>query len=140
MSSRQETPGSGTTTTATPQRRENTVPAEDHVIVLFGATGDLARRELLPGLFHLARAGLLPARYRVVGSARSTLTDDEFRQHARDAVAEFGLAEPTGEAWDEFANSLSYGAATPTDPQPLLDAVAAAEKALGGRPRRLYHL
>jgi glucose-6-phosphate 1-dehydrogenase len=110
------------------------------VIVLFGATGDLARRELLPGLFHLARAGLLPASYRIIGSARSALTDDEFRQHAKAAVAEFGLAEPTGEAWDEFANRLSYGAATPMAPQPLLDAVAAAEKAIGGHPRRLYHL
>nr|WP_275941339.1 glucose-6-phosphate dehydrogenase [Planosporangium flavigriseum] len=121
-------------------RRENSAPGDDHVIVLFGATGDLARRELIPGLFHLAKAGLLPPRYRIIGSARSTRTDDEFRQLAKDAVAEFGLAEPTGEAWDEFASSLSYGAATPTDSQPLLDAVAAAEKALGGHPRRLFHL
>jgi glucose-6-phosphate 1-dehydrogenase len=70
------------------------VPRDDHVIVLFGATGDLARRMLLPGLFRLARAGLLPARYRIIGSARSALTDDEFRQHARSAVAEFGKTEP----------------------------------------------
>jgi glucose-6-phosphate 1-dehydrogenase len=42
---------------------------DDHVIVLFGATGDLAKRKLLPGLFHLARAGLLPDGYRIVGSA-----------------------------------------------------------------------
>ncbi|WP_036329794.1 glucose-6-phosphate dehydrogenase [Microbispora sp. ATCC PTA-5024] len=123
----------------TPQR-ENTVSRDDHVIVLFGATGDLARRMLLPGLFHLAKAGLLPARYRIIGSARSALTDDEFRQYAKDAVAEYGLAEPTGEAWREFANSLSFAAAQPTQPQPLLDVVAAAEKALGGQPRRLYHL
>jgi glucose-6-phosphate 1-dehydrogenase len=41
-----------------------------HVIVVFGATGDLARRKLLPGLFHLAAAGLLPERYRIVGTAR----------------------------------------------------------------------
>jgi glucose-6-phosphate 1-dehydrogenase len=121
-------------------RRASGAPSDDHVIVLFGATGDLAKRLLLPGLFHLARAGLLPARYRIIGTARSTRTDDEFRQHAKDAVAGFGLAEPTGEAWVEFADSLSYGAATPTDPQPLLDAVTAAEKAIGGHPRRLYHL
>jgi glucose-6-phosphate 1-dehydrogenase len=134
---------SGTTHVATVQRAErpeSMAPADDHVIVLFGATGDLARRELLPGLFHLAKAGLLPARYRIIGTARSGLTDDEFRQRAKDAVTEFGLAEPTGEAWRRFADSLSFGAAQPTDPQPLLDAVAAAEKALGGHPRRLYHL
>lgn len=109
----------------------------DHVIVLFGATGDLARRQLLPGLFHLAKAGLMPARYRIIGSGRSALTDDEFRRRARDAVAEFGMAEPTGVAWEVFAGSLSYGAATPAQPQPLLDAVG---QALGGSARRLYHL
>ncbi|NJC73688.1 glucose-6-phosphate dehydrogenase [Planosporangium thailandense] len=143
MSVRPEARSSGTGTAATlqrPERRESTVPAEDHVIVLFGATGDLAKRMLLPGLFHLARAGLLPARNRIVGASLSVLTDDEFRRHAKEAVAEFGLAEPTGEAWQEFANSLSYSPVTPTDPRPLVDAVAAAEKTLGGRPRRLYHL
>jgi glucose-6-phosphate 1-dehydrogenase len=116
----------------------NTPP--DHVIVLFGATGDLARRELLPGLFQLARAGLLPPRYRIVGSARSGVTDDEFRRQAADAVARFGRAQPAGEAWRAFADALSFGTAGPSGAQPLLDAVAAAEQAIGGRPRRLFHL
>ena len=40
---------------------------DDHVIILFGATGDLARRKLLPGLFHLAKAGLMPQNYQIVG-------------------------------------------------------------------------
>jgi glucose-6-phosphate 1-dehydrogenase len=55
-------------------------------------------------------------------------------------VTEFGLGPPTGEAWREFANSLHFGTAEPTDAQPLLDAVAAAEKALGGHPGRQFHL
>src|SRR5262245_37510829 len=122
------------------QRRESSTPREDHVFVLFGASGDLARRKLLPGLFHLAKAGLLPLRYRIIGTGRSVLTDDEFRRRAKDAVAEFGLVEPTGEAWREFADSLSFATAGPAHPQPLLDAVAAAEKALGDHPRRLFHL
>ncbi len=143
MDVRQGARGSGTGKSATPrraERRENSAPPDDHVIVVFGATGDLARRELLPGLFHLAKAGLLPARYRIIGSGRSTLTDDEFRRRAKEAVTQFGRAEPTGPAWREFANSLSFASAQPTQPQPLLDAVAAAEQALGGHPRRLYHL
>lgn len=117
-------------------------PPEDHVIVLFGATGDLARRKLLPGLFHLARAGLLPERYRIVGSAtpRSALSDDAFRKHARDAVATFGLTEPTGPVWQNFETALSFGAADPKDPGPLVAAVRAAEESLGGHPRRLFHL
>ena len=137
--------GSGTKESATARRAEHrTARPENHVIVMFGATGDLARRKLLPGLFHLAKAGLLPARYRIIGSGRarsgSALTDDDFRRHAKDAVTEFGLAKPTGEAWREFANSLFFATAEPTQAQQLLDAVAAAEKAIGGQPRRLFHL
>src|SRR6266511_3112573 len=139
MRVRHGAPGSDTTKSAT-ARRESIAPSDDHVIVVFGATGDLSRRKLLPGLFHLARAGLLPARYRIIGSARSALTDDEFRRRAKDAVTEFGRAKPTGEAWRAFANSLFFAAAEPTQPQPLLDAVEAAEKAIGGHPRRLFHL
>ncbi|MCZ7457336.1 glucose-6-phosphate dehydrogenase [Streptomyces sp. WMMC940] len=115
---------------------------DDHVIVLFGATGDLARRKLLPGLFHLAKAGLLPDRYRIVGSApaRAALSDDEFRKRARESVAEFGRSGPEGEEWRRFEESLSFGAADPEDPEPLLAAVRDAEQAVGGGPRRLFHL
>ncbi|ASN22817.1 glucose-6-phosphate dehydrogenase [Streptomyces pluripotens] len=115
---------------------------DDHVIVLFGATGDLARRKLLPGLFHLTRAGLMPEHFRVVGSAPAAdaLSDEEFRAHARAAVDEFGRSEPRGEAWEAFEAALSFGSADPDDPQPLLAAVEAAEQELGGGPRRLFHL
>ena len=57
-------------------------PLRPHVMVLFGATGDLARRKLLPGLFHLAQAGLLPE-CRIVGTSLDDLDDDGFRAHAR---------------------------------------------------------
>ncbi|MDA8060839.1 MAG: glucose-6-phosphate dehydrogenase, partial [Actinomycetota bacterium] len=57
-------------------------PLEPHVIVLFGATGDLARRKLLPGVLHLSEAGLLPD-YRLVGVATDELDDEEFRNLAR---------------------------------------------------------
>ena len=50
--------------------------------VLFGATGDLARRELIPGLFHPAVSRLLPERYRIVGTSRKRLSDDEYRELA----------------------------------------------------------
>ncbi|MGW7343591.1 glucose-6-phosphate dehydrogenase [Streptomyces sp. NPDC054854] len=114
----------------------------DHVIVLFGATGDLARRKLLPGLFHLARAGLMPGRYRIVGSAPAAeaLTDEEFREHARQAVAEFGRSRPEGPAWEAFAAGLSFGAADTGAAEPLVTAVREAEEAVGGSPRRLFHL
>jgi glucose-6-phosphate 1-dehydrogenase len=115
---------------------------DDHVIVLFGATGDLAKRKLLPGLFHLAKSGLLPTNYRVVGSAPAqfAVTEDQFRAHAKSAVAQFGLAKPTGAAWQEFESRLSFGAADPEDPKPLVEAVREAEEAIGGQPVRLFHL
>jgi glucose-6-phosphate 1-dehydrogenase len=126
------------------------VPRPDnHVIVLFGATGDLAKRKLLPGLYHLFVAGLLPDKFRIIGSAPPdvALSDAEFVAHAESAVAEFGITKPTGSAWDEFASCLSFGAASPQDPSPLVSAVAAAESAIGGSGsggsgsvRRLFHL
>ncbi|WP_392842143.1 glucose-6-phosphate dehydrogenase [Streptomyces sp. LN500] len=122
---------------------ESTGPVpDDHVVVLFGATGDLARRKLLPGLFHLAKAGLLPARYRIVGSAPSqaAFSDDDFRKRAREATAEFGRSKPEGPEWQEFEEALTFGAADPDDPEPLLSAVRKAEHAVGGKPRRLFHL
>jgi glucose-6-phosphate 1-dehydrogenase len=120
-----------------------TAPRPDnHVVVLFGATGDLAKRKLLPGLFHLAKAGLMPEKYQVIGSApaKFALSDDDFRKHACDAVKEFGTAEPTGAAWQEFESRLHFGAADPDNPAPLVAAVQAAEKVIGGHPSRIFHL
>ena len=115
---------------------------DDHVIVLFGATGDLAKRKLLPGLFHLSVAGLLPRTYRIIGSAPpgAALTDAQFRKHAKEAVAEFGSSKPTGEAWDAFERALSFAGAEPGNADDLVGAVHRAERDIGGSPGRLFHL
>jgi glucose-6-phosphate 1-dehydrogenase len=118
------------------------VRPRNHVVVLFGATGDLAKRKLLPGLYHLFVAGLLPEGFRIIGSAptESALSDEDFRQHARDAVSQFGNTKPASPEWDKFAAALSFGAASPADPSPLVTAVSEAEKAIGGEVERLFHL
>jgi glucose-6-phosphate 1-dehydrogenase len=115
---------------------------DDHVIVLFGATGDLAKRKLLPGLFNLHCAGLMPERYRVIGVARpaSVLTDDEFRERARAAVADRGMRKPEGAQWEEFVGKLSFATADADDASDLVRAVADAEREMGEAARRLYHL
>ena len=115
---------------------------KDHVIVLFGATGDLAKRELLPGLFHLAVAGLLPPKYRIVATAPShgTVSEAAFKEHARQAIADFGTSKPEGEVWKTFENTLTFAPADSGDPSPLVAAVQDAEKQIGGQPQRLYHL
>jgi glucose-6-phosphate 1-dehydrogenase len=138
-----DSPASGAGTRSPSRSRPRTGPRPDnHVIVLFGATGDLAKRKLLPGLYHLFMAGLLPGKFRIIGSApqANALSDADFVAHAASAVAEFGHGKPEGSTWDEFASCLSFGAASPEDPAPLVSAVAAAEKAIGGAVGRLFHL
>src|SRR5689334_13908445 len=83
-------------------------PADPHAVVIFGASGDLTKRKLLPALWHLFAEGLLPQGFSVVGYARSQMTTDEFRQRARDAVREFSKTDPAGEQWEEFESLLSY--------------------------------
>jgi glucose-6-phosphate 1-dehydrogenase len=110
---------------------------DPHVIVLFGATGDLAKRKLLPGLHHLFRAGLLPDQFRIIGSAppEFALSDEDFRERAEAACHEFGNCKPDA-SWDSFASRLSFGAASPEDPSALVSAVEAAEKAISAAPHR----
>src|SRR5215216_2280715 len=113
-------------------------PLSPHVIVLFGATGDLAKRKLLPGLLHLTEAGLIPD-CRIVGTSLEDIDDDAFRTIAREACETFGRKMHDAATISEFTSRLTYvpqgrGSA------PLADAVARAEKELGGTPRRLYHL
>ena len=111
-------------------------------IVIIGATGDLAKRKIIPGLFHLASAGLLPERYRIIGTAPSAFAmgTDAFRDHARDAVTQFGTNAADGEVWDQFESSLSFSVAEPDDFANLHADVTAAERDIGGDVRRLVHL
>ena len=121
----------------------NSSPKPDnHVIVLFGATGDLARRKLLPGLFHLHVAGLLPKEYRIIGAspAQYALTDAQFREHAEQACSDFCITKPTDRSWPSFAERLSFGAADPGKSTALVEAVQGAEKEIPAPVRRLYHL
>ena len=112
----------------------------DRILVLFGATGDLAARKLLPGLFHLFRAGLLPEEFRIIGSGRhSPGTDDEFRELVRTAVTEHGRGE-IDEHWDEFAPRLSFVASSAEDGSELAQAVTDAEQEIGAAGKRLVYL
>ncbi len=114
----------------------------DHVIVLFGATGDLAKRKLLPGLFHLAVAGLLPHKFRIIGTspAKYAISNEEFQAHAKQACQDFCISKPVGEPWAEFSKHLSFATSDTDDYAPLVEAIKQAEKEIGGSPRRLFHL
>ena len=113
-------------------------PLNPHVIVMFGASGDLARRKLLPGLFHIARAGLLPA-CRIIGTSLEDLDTNAFRSFAKAAIDEFGHGGYSEADWQAFEASLRF---VPQDdgPEGLARAVHEAEGELGGVSRRLHYL
>ena len=114
-------------------------PKYPHVVVLVGATGDLARRKLLPGLFHLSSAGFIPG-YRIIGVSLDELTADAFRDFAHAALKEFSSRQVTAEAWQAFAANLDYVPLT-AGPSALKAAVEKAEKSLGQtETRRLHYL
>ena len=77
-------------------------------IVIMGATGDLARRKLVPALFNLRCKGRLPESLRIVGFARSSYTDDQFREFMWQGAQEFGELVVRRDEWEMFARSLFY--------------------------------
>ncbi len=77
-------------------------------IVIFGASGDLTRRMLLPALYNLSLDEQLPTQCAIVGFARTEWSDGEFREHARAAVSEFSRRPIDSSAWNRFAQSLFY--------------------------------
>jgi glucose-6-phosphate 1-dehydrogenase len=113
-------------------------PKHPQVVVLIGATGDLSRRKLLPGLFHLSSSGFIPG-CQIVGVSLDDIDADGFRKIAREAVTEFSM-RPLNEAdWEAFAKTLSY-VPLKAGTVKLKDAVSAAEAALGRECRRIHYL
>jgi glucose-6-phosphate 1-dehydrogenase len=83
-------------------------PADPQVAVIFGASGDLTHRKLLPAFYHLFVEGLLPDGFAIVGYARTEMTDEQFQEYARANIKEFAKVDPSGEEWEEFRRRLSY--------------------------------
>ena len=113
---------------------------DEHVIVLFGASGDLVARKLLPGFFHLEQAGLLPEDYRIVGTARTDYTDhDGYRDHVRDALEEFCEHGVDDEEFKAFADKITY-VQVDSGPEALKERVSEAREEVGGEARLLHYL
>jgi len=82
---------------------------EPCVLVIFGATGDLTSRKLIPALYNLAREGLLPKNFACVGFARRDKSNDAFRDEMKEAINEFSRAKPVDEnLWQEFNKQIFY--------------------------------
>jgi glucose-6-phosphate 1-dehydrogenase len=108
-------------------------------IVIFGASGDLTRRKLLPALYDLYRKERLPEGWRIVGVSRSEMTDEAFREHVESGVQEFATREYDPETWAAFAENVRYipgDLSKPEDLQALDEAISNGE----GEDNRLYYL
>ncbi len=112
-------------------------PRYPQVVVLVGATGDLSRRKLLPGLFHLSTAGFIPA-CRIIGVSLDAIDVDGFRAIARGALDQFSTRKVDEADWTQFAQNLDY-VSMADGPETLAAAVRRAEEAFG-ESRRVHYL
>ena len=113
------------------------------VMVIFGVTGDLTARKLMPALYDLYVSVPLPPGFTIVGVARRPWTDDAFREEMRTAVTEHATRPVTPETWDSFARGLFYVAGNFDDDKTftdLADKVATIDAERGTRGNRLYYL
>ena len=118
--------------------------ADPCAVILFGASGDLAKRKVIPAMFDLAQNRSLGERYSIIGFARTPMTDEKFRATVGEAaktISEVGPIDPA--KWDEFASNLYYSAGEYGDQNSYAQlakrlAELDAEKKLGGN--RLFYL
>ena len=111
-------------------------------IVIFGATGDLAHRKLIPALYNLAADGELPPAVTVIGFARRPKKDDEFRDEMAEATKQFSRQQVRGEIWKTFAQSLFYHQSEFDDEkgyQSLAQRLDQVDKERGTRGNRLFY-
>ncbi len=112
-------------------------------VVIFGATGDLTHRKLIPALYNIAADGELPPQVAVVGMARRTKTDEEFRTEMGAAVRKFSRQTVRDELWDGFAKSLFYHTSEFSDAAgytSLRERLEEIEKDRGNGGNRLFYL
>ena len=115
---------------------------EPTVVVIFGASGDLTKRKLLPALFHLEQAGLLPEKFAVVGVARRPL-QDEFAKDMQEGITKYGGAESSDEKLAPFMKKVRYHAMNFDDHEGYVKLQAMLEsldKEMGTNGNRLFYL
>jgi glucose-6-phosphate 1-dehydrogenase len=118
--------------------------AEPCAVVIFGASGDLTKRKLVPALYHLMQERLLPAEFAVVGVARRDTSDEQFRTQMHESVIEFSGGEALDEAvWDSYARGLYYVSGNFDDPETyrkLGEKLELVDKERGTSGNRVFYL
>src|SRR5439155_2198395 len=113
------------------------------ILVIFGASGDLAHRKLFPALYSLAFRRLLPQHFAVVGVSRSQISDDEFRQQMKEAVQQHSRDELRDDAWAALAEGMRYVATDFADEQGedrLAETLTELDGERGTGGNRVYYL
>src|ERR671930_2273751 len=92
------------------------LPVHPTTLVIFGGTGDLAQRKLLPAVYNLAHEGALPERFNLIGIARTDQPDEEYREFARDAIEKHSRREPDETVLSSLLERMRYVGASFDDP------------------------
>ena len=117
--------------------------AEPCAVTIFGASGDLTQRKLIPALYALAFRGLLPSSFGIVGVARTPMTDDEFREKMKQAVMEHGRDEFRDDVWEELAAGMRYVATDFADDggeERVINCLNKLDEERGTSSNRVYYL
>jgi glucose-6-phosphate 1-dehydrogenase len=119
------------------------LPVHPTTLTIFGATGDLAKRKLLPALYNLAHEGALPERFNLIGSSRSDMPDEDYRKTAEDAIREFSRTEPDEKVLKELLQRVRYVSGTFDDAsvyEKLGKALAEFDEEAGQPLNRAFYL
>ncbi|MGX7681923.1 glucose-6-phosphate dehydrogenase [Jatrophihabitans sp. DSM 45814] len=111
------------------------------LFILYGATGDLAKRMVIPAFFTLAKEGLLPKEWLLVGNGRGDVAHEDFRRHVHQVLTQFG-PHPDSGPWEEFSSRLRFagGGFASDDPGSLLDVLGQARKEVGKKAQLVHYL
>jgi glucose-6-phosphate 1-dehydrogenase len=113
-------------------------------VVIFGASGDLAKRKLIPALYRLVQERLLPAEFAIVGLGRTPMSDEEFRGKMKDAIVEFSEAKAVDEeVWGSFAAGMRYlpsNINNPEDYKRLAELLGEVDRERGTQGNHLFYL
>ncbi len=119
------------------------LPVPPTTLVIFGATGDLAHRKLLPAIYNLAHEGALPERFKLIGIARREKGKDDFREEARQSIVEHSRREPDEEVLSGLLEHVKYIPSNFDDPagyRALAEALEQLDEAAGQPLNRDYYL
>ena len=109
-------------------------------IVIFGASGDLTQRKLIPSLFNLFRKGRLPKEFRIVGYGGTAFTDEQFRAHLEEGIREFASFKHTNEEWNDFASRLFYQQGRYDNPADFEKLKSLLKNGEAGSGNRIYYM